>query len=301
MKITHKQSSIALGRFEIPACKAKFTLSPVISRAVKIPSNTRWLAQLTVISALMAACQQNPQQATAQDVSPSPVAESQKKTKESGIEALLVQLLPTNSCSNILKNLKFAAENKLFTTEDFYTEASIKKLLGDQSEVRFQGEFGGTYADKSQYFEERAKQKKRKLHNLEVISRPGEGQLENDHLPCFGIGYFQHMLYQDKDRNNKPYQLITAYFTLGLTAMGKATHNTDIDQLTASFGPPEETLPVLGERHPRLPNGEIIKVEEVLKRLFYQSQKGNYKYFMYATANKVGTILTIRIETFLEE
>jgi len=225
-----------------------------------------------------------------------------EKASEPSTEVLLAHLLPTNSCPNTLKNLKFAVENKLFTAEELYTEANVKKLLGDQSEVRFQGEFGGTYANKSQYFEERAKQKNRKQHHLEVFSRPSEDQLEKSHLPCFHIAHFQHSVYQDKDRNNKPYRSTTAYFTLGFAAMGKKNHDTNIKQFIAAFGTPQETLPVLGDRHPpHLPNGEIAKFEKSLKRLFYQSKKENYRYFMYATANKAGTILTIRIETSLEE
>lgn len=96
----------------------------------KRPRNPRCLA-LTIISALMVACQQNPQQATVQYVAPSPIAESQENPKASNTEALLAQLLPPNSCPNTLNNLKFAAEQGLFLRENFYSEANAKRFFGD--------------------------------------------------------------------------------------------------------------------------------------------------------------------------
>ena len=54
-----------------------------------------------------------------------------EKASEPSTEVLLAHLLPTNSCPNTLKNLKFAMGQKLFLHEDFYTEANAKRFFGD--------------------------------------------------------------------------------------------------------------------------------------------------------------------------
>lgn len=106
MKITHKQSSIALGRFEIPV-----GLLPGI--------------------VMLTACQQSPPGEVISASAVPAINTPSEETNEPSTEVLLAQLLPPNSCPNTLKNLKFAAENKLFLHEDFYTEANVKRFFGD--------------------------------------------------------------------------------------------------------------------------------------------------------------------------
>lgn len=208
-------------------------------------------------------------------------------------EALLAQMQPPSSCKSALENLKFAMEQKLFLHEDFYTESNVKKLLGDYYKIRFPADFSKTFGAKNNI----------KNSYLDAMPPTSDNPMDTlgtedlSAMPCIASARFNYSAIQHDYENAQRYNSISIGINIGIGSTRSGKRKVTIKQLEAIFGRPDKVVPDLGDRHPKLPNGEIAKIEKGLKAAFYRFQNGNYLYSMHATINKAGDVYFIRIET----
>ncbi len=176
-----------------------------------------------------------------------------EKASEPSTEVLLAKLLPTNSCPNTLKNLKFASEQKLFLHEDFYTEANAKQFFGD-------------------YYHIDSIQIKQRLQeiNLVALSNPEDAYWSlkkfkaHDYpwYPCFRTVTVQRMVVRDKSEDpagSFHYEtVIRATPSTGI----KPSFNIYAEQFISVFGlpwimtPREEDYLGCGMPHQRIASGK---------------------------------------------